>query len=119
MDSVQTSWVVYCNNCNMAMEDEHYHCSICDHGDYDLCPSCVESGIHCPGSGHWMVKRFVKNGSVVNSNTERLTPKRSSPRLKLFRSGNLSSLPEPAIAASKVSQHTHFFEFKFDILSPA
>lgn len=76
MESVQTSWVVYCNNCNMAMEDEHYHCSICDHGDYDLCPSCVETGIHCPGSGHWMVKRFVKNGSVVNSNTERLTPKK-------------------------------------------
>ncbi|KAJ4360878.1 uncharacterized protein N0V89_001446 [Didymosphaeria variabile] len=77
MENVQTSWVVYCNNCNMAMEDEHYHCSICDHGDYDLCPSCVESGIHCPGSGHWMVKRFVKNGSVVNSNTERLTPRKS------------------------------------------
>ncbi|KAF2449953.1 hypothetical protein P171DRAFT_351305 [Karstenula rhodostoma CBS 690.94] len=76
MENVQTSWVVYCNNCNIAMEDEHYHCSICDHGDYDLCPSCVESGIHCPGSGHWMVKRFVKNGSVVNSNTERLTPKK-------------------------------------------
>ncbi|KAF9741816.1 hypothetical protein PMIN03_002049 [Paraphaeosphaeria minitans] len=76
METVQTSWVVYCNNCNIAMEDEHYHCSICDHGDYDLCPSCVESGIHCPGSGHWMVKRFVKNGSVVNSNTERLTPKK-------------------------------------------
>ncbi|OAG06422.1 uncharacterized protein CC84DRAFT_1164689 [Paraphaeosphaeria sporulosa] len=76
METVQTSWVVYCNNCNIAMEDEHYHCSICDHGDYDLCPSCVESGIHCPGSGHWMVKRFVKNGSVVNSNTERLTPRK-------------------------------------------
>lgn len=75
MDTAQSSWVVYCNNCNMALEDEHYHCSICDHGDYDLCQSCVDSGIHCPGSGHWMVKRFVKNGSVVNSTTERVGPK--------------------------------------------
>lgn len=75
METLQTSWVVYCNNCNLPMENEHYHCSICDHGDYDLCPSCVDSGIHCPGSNHWMVKRFVKNGCVVNSTTERIPPK--------------------------------------------
>jgi next-to-BRCA1 protein 1 len=71
----QCSWVVYCNNCNNAMEHEHFHCSICDNGDYDLCPSCVDNGIHCPGSGHWMVKRFVQNGAVVNSTTERVGPK--------------------------------------------
>ncbi|KAH9873160.1 hypothetical protein J1614_005558 [Plenodomus biglobosus] len=70
-----TSWVVYCNNCNHPMEDEHFHCSVCDGGDYDLCPDCVDSGIHCPGKGHWMVKRFVKNGCVVNSTTQRIPPK--------------------------------------------
>jgi next-to-BRCA1 protein 1 len=57
------------------MEDEHFHCSVCDGGDYDLCPACVDTGIHCPGAGHWMVKRFVKNGCVVNSTTERVGPK--------------------------------------------
>ncbi|KAH7082145.1 hypothetical protein FB567DRAFT_530672 [Paraphoma chrysanthemicola] len=70
-----TSWVVYCNNCNHPMEDEHYHCSVCDGGDYDLCLACVDTGIHCPGTGHWMVKRFVKNGCVVNSTTQRIAPK--------------------------------------------
>jgi next-to-BRCA1 protein 1 len=70
-----TAWVVYCNNCNHPMDDEHFHCSVCDGGDYDLCPACVDSGIHCPGSGHWMVKRFVKNGNVVNSTTQRIPPK--------------------------------------------
>jgi next-to-BRCA1 protein 1 len=70
-----SAWVVYCNNCNHPMDDEHFHCSVCDGGDYDLCPSCVDSGIHCPGSGHWMVKRFVKNGCVVNSTTQRIPPK--------------------------------------------
>lgn len=73
--STCTSWVVYCNNCNNPMEDEHFHCGVCDGGDYDLCPACVDNGIHCPGSGHWMVKRFVKNGSVVNSTTQRIPPK--------------------------------------------
>ncbi|KAF2114634.1 hypothetical protein BDV96DRAFT_600592 [Lophiotrema nucula] len=71
----QCSWVVFCNNCSQPMEDEHFHCSICDHGDYDLCPPCVNAGTHCPGAGHWMVKRFVKNGCVVNSTTERVGPK--------------------------------------------
>lgn len=75
METLQTSWVVYCNNCNLPMENEHYHCSICDQGDYDLCGACVDSGIHCPGPNHWMVKRFVKNGCVVNSTTERVAPK--------------------------------------------
>lgn len=57
------------------MEDDHFHCSVCDGGDYDLCPSCVDAGVHCPGKGHWMVKRFVKNGCVVNSTTQRIPPK--------------------------------------------
>lgn len=70
-----TSWVVYCNNCNHPMEDEHFHCSICDGGDYDLCPACIGNGIHCPGQDHWMVKRFVRNGCVINSTTQRLAPK--------------------------------------------
>lgn len=74
-NNVCTSWVVYCNNCNHPMEDEHFHCSVCDGGDYDLCPACVDNGVHCPGKGHWMVKRFVKNGSVVNSTTQRIPPK--------------------------------------------
>jgi len=70
-----TAWVVYCNNCNHPMEDEHFHCGVCDGGDYDLCPACVDTGVHCPGTGHWMVKRFVKNGCVVNSTTQRIPPK--------------------------------------------
>ncbi|KAF2201814.1 hypothetical protein GQ43DRAFT_440240 [Delitschia confertaspora ATCC 74209] len=73
--SSSSSWVVFCNNCNEPMENEHFHCGICDGGDYDLCPTCVDARVHCPGYGHWMVKRFVKNGIVVNSTTERIGPK--------------------------------------------
>ncbi|KAF2458488.1 hypothetical protein BDY21DRAFT_370727 [Lineolata rhizophorae] len=70
------SWSVYCNNCDRPMTDEHYHCSICDDGDYDLCRSCVDKGVHCPGEGHWLIKRFIRSGKVVNSKTEKVAPKK-------------------------------------------
>lgn len=68
-------WVVYCNSCDKAMENEHFHCSICEDGDYDLCPTCVDASVHCPGDDHWLVKRFVVDGIVENSTTERIAPK--------------------------------------------
>ena len=70
--SAQGQWSVYCNNCDTAMYDAHYHCSICDGGDYDLCEACISSGQLCPGEGHWLIKRSIKNGKVVTSTTERI-----------------------------------------------
>lgn len=72
---VANTYSVYCNQCNHPIPDEHYHCSTCDEGDYDLCQDCVDSGILCGGEGHWMIKRFVKNGKVINSTTETIAPK--------------------------------------------
>jgi next-to-BRCA1 protein 1 len=69
------SWSVFCNACDKPMANEHYHCNVCDDGDYDLCETCVAAGIHCPGESHWLIKRFVKNGQVINSTTEKLVPK--------------------------------------------
>jgi len=70
--SAQGQWSVYCNNCDNAMYDAHYHCSICDGGDYDLCETCISSGQLCPGEGHWLIKRSIKDGKVVTSTTERI-----------------------------------------------
>ena len=70
-----SSFSVYCNQCSQPIPDEHYHCSICDQGDFDLCQSCVDDGQLCFGEGHWMIKRFVKNGKVINSTTETIAPK--------------------------------------------
>jgi next-to-BRCA1 protein 1 len=72
-----SSFSVYCNNCNIPVPDAHYHCGICDDGDYDLCQTCIDSGVTCPGESHWMIKRFVENGKVINSTTETLAPKSS------------------------------------------
>jgi next to BRCA1 gene 1 protein len=83
------SWSVYCNNCDKPMANEHYHCSICDDGDYDLCSTCVDAGNHCPGERHWLIKRFVQNGKVINSTTEKIAPK---PKMEV------EAVPSPKLA---------------------
>jgi next-to-BRCA1 protein 1 len=66
---------VYCNNCNDSIPDVHYHCSTCDDGDFDLCQTCVNDGVLCGSEDHWLIKRFVNNGKVINSTTETIAPK--------------------------------------------
>ncbi|KAL5348714.1 hypothetical protein ACLOAV_006132 [Pseudogymnoascus australis] len=72
------NYSVYCNSCNVPIPDMHYHCDVCDNGDYDLCQGCMDKGVSCEGENHWMIKRFVKNGKVINSVTK-THPQRSSP----------------------------------------
>jgi next to BRCA1 gene 1 protein len=70
------SWSVYCNNCDKNMLNEHYHCNICDEGDYDLCVECKDQGVHCRGEGHWLIKRFLDTrGTVISSTTETVGPR--------------------------------------------
>ncbi|KAJ5965961.1 Zinc finger ZZ-type [Penicillium waksmanii] len=67
-----------CNNCGRSIANEHYHCSICEYGDYDLCPQCVDAGASCRGEGHWLIKRVVEGGLVTNSTTEKIPPRQQS-----------------------------------------
>lgn len=73
--NIHGSYSVFCNECDQAIPGAHYHCSICDDGDFDLCQSCVDAGFLCGGEGHWLIKRVVKNGKVINSVTETIAPK--------------------------------------------
>jgi len=77
--AVGGAWQVFCNNCDKPMSDaHHFHCSICDNGDYDLCQACVNNGASCQGEEHWLIKRVVQqDGKVVNSITETLAPRSS------------------------------------------
>ncbi|KAL1966005.1 hypothetical protein VTN77DRAFT_4945 [Rasamsonia byssochlamydoides] len=75
-DSPTTAFCIDCNNCGRSIPGEHYHCSICDDGDYDLCPACVDAGVTCHGEDHWLIKRLVQNGIVTNSTTETIAPRR-------------------------------------------
>ncbi|PLB51717.1 ZZ type zinc finger domain protein [Aspergillus steynii IBT 23096] len=68
-------YCIDCNHCGRSIPNEHYHCSICENGDYDLCLECVDNGVTCPDEGHWLIKRGVKDGVVTNSTTEKVPPR--------------------------------------------
>lgn len=72
------AFCIDCNNCGQSIPNEHYHCSICDSGDYDLCQDCVNRGALCPGQGHWLIKRIVQDGILTNSTTETIAPRKES-----------------------------------------
>jgi len=89
---------VYCNHCGSAIPDEHYHCSTCDDGDFDLCQHCIDNGVLCGGEDHWMIKRYVKNGQVINSTTQTIAPK---PKALFSESKATLVSEEPKIAATR------------------
>lgn len=70
-----SNFAVCCNHCERTVPDAHYHCSTCDNGDFDLCPACVEGGVTCYNSDHWLLKRFVRGDVIMVSTTERVSPK--------------------------------------------
>ncbi|KAG9770668.1 hypothetical protein KCU88_g6567, partial [Aureobasidium melanogenum] len=75
-DFPSASYSIDCNNCGMTVPNEHYHCGICENGDFDLCKPCVDAGVTCNGEEHWLLKRTIRNGVVVPSTTETLPPKK-------------------------------------------
>lgn len=82
-----------CNHCGTGVPDAHYHCSICDDGDYDLCQKCIDAGVLCPGEGHWLIKRTVSDGRIKYNITETIAP-RKIPE------------PEPQVELSSTREHT-------------
>ena len=72
------SFTICCNNCDTPIPDAHWHCSICERGDFDLCQDCIEKGCLCHSEDHWLIKRFVKGGKVINSTTETIAPKKAT-----------------------------------------
>lgn len=101
-----------CNVCKRSITDEHYHCSICEGGDFDMCPECVSAGLSCFQEGHWLIKRGVVNGVVTNSTTETI-PSRSmaygqdDKSVPAGMSLKAQSVPEPVteMAASTTPSH--------------
>jgi next to BRCA1 gene 1 protein len=75
-DLLSGAFCIDCNNCGKSIPDEHYHCGICDDGDFDLCSSCIAADVTCDGEGHWLIKRRIQNGLLVSSVTETIPPKK-------------------------------------------
>ncbi|KAI5299712.1 Cell differentiation protein RCD1 [Ascosphaera pollenicola] len=84
-DSNNPCWVD-CNKCGKRTSECHYHCDECDNGDFDLCPFCIDSGATCHDNSHFLVKRFMRDGLVVNqaklSNTAAASPQTTNEPLK-------------------------------------
>lgn len=100
---------VYCNSCNATTSDLHFHCSTCDDGDFDLCQSCVDKGVSCDSDEHWLIKRFVQNGQVINSTTEKVP---SKPKDKMIATAE--EVPEePAATRTCNSCISEFSEDQF------
>ncbi|CAJ2502828.1 Uu.00g102220.m01.CDS01 [Anthostomella pinea] len=89
-------FTVCCNSCDRAVPSAHFHCSICDDGDFDLCQDCVTRGITCYGEGHWLIKRTIADGQIKCSTTH-IAPKLDRP------AGTNSTPPSTSAAASAFS----------------
>ncbi|KAI0101760.1 hypothetical protein GGR51DRAFT_529272 [Nemania sp. FL0031] len=90
-EGVKLPFTVCCNSCDRAVPEAHFHCSICDDGDFDLCQDCVNRGISCYGDGHWLIKRTVVNGDIKCSSTHIAPKSIRPPTTKLTPSPAVSS----------------------------
>ena len=93
--STGSTFYINCNSCGRSIPDEHHHCSICEDGDYDLCTDCVKT--ECCADGHWMIKRSVKDGIILNSFTETVT-KSAKPSAKV--QGNVEEQANVGVQAN-------------------
>ena len=75
-DLLTVTYYIECSNCGRAIGDEHYHCGICNDGDFDLCSLCIAADVTCDGEGHWLIKRRIQSGRLVSSVTETIAPKK-------------------------------------------
>jgi len=86
-------YAIYCNACDDAISDaHHFHCGECDNGDFDLCQKCVDKGVHCETEDHWLIKRIVSDGKVINSTTKiisRTAEMAGQRKMKAEDSGNV------------------------------
>jgi hypothetical protein len=76
------TYAIFCDSCDGNIYDVHYHCGICDKGDYDLCQACVGRGTHCKDSSHWLIKRTLTGGTIVSSVTESIKAKAPEPAVE-------------------------------------
>lgn len=95
------TFAVCCNSCERTIPDAHYHCATCDDGDFDLCQSCVNEGISCYSTEHWLIKRTVVNGQFIHSTTETIAPKRTAKT-----SEKKEPAPKPASAPAPAPRAT-------------
>lgn len=76
--AIRTPFPICCNNCANVIPNTHWHCSICDDGDFDLCANSVKKKVLYNAPGHCLIKWFLDGEKVLNSTTETLAPKKDT-----------------------------------------
>jgi hypothetical protein len=63
---------ITCDNCDTRIPDSenHYHCSVCLDGDFDLCETCIDGGVTCGNENHGLFKRGVQGNDYINIGEE-------------------------------------------------
>ena len=57
---------IHCDECGSLSSQDHYHCNICEEGNFNLCPTCVSHGVHCWYTQHKMIRRVLRDGILVD-----------------------------------------------------
>ena len=87
-DTLPDEYRITCNKCQVYIPNEHYHCSVCDAGDFHLCQSCFDRGVTCDSKDHWLIKRYIKGDQIISSINETIAFKKHTggppctPRIK-------------------------------------
>ncbi|KAL8687706.1 MAG: hypothetical protein Q9224_005074, partial [Gallowayella concinna] len=100
---VAGSFTICCNRCQANIPDAHWHCSSCNAGDFDLCGACIDQGVLCHSEDHWLIKRSIKSGKVVNSTTETIPPKskKVEPKREVSAVSATQAAPQSAVDVLK------------------
>lgn len=54
-----------------AIDEASFHCNICNNGDFDLCMSCYDTGIHCYEENH-LFNSFEDRECVYDGNSDQV-----------------------------------------------
>ena len=57
---------VWCDECDELTTDVHFHCNLCESGDYDICQACFERGRRCLVPEHQLVKRARSKYDLID-----------------------------------------------------
>jgi ankyrin repeat protein len=63
--------LIYCNvgRHQIPNADVHYHCDVCENGNFDVCQTCAGRATCCINESHKLIKRYVVDGNVVGVDT--------------------------------------------------
>ncbi|KAF2799354.1 hypothetical protein K505DRAFT_294860 [Melanomma pulvis-pyrius CBS 109.77] len=56
----------YCSCCKANLKSQSFfHCSVCNEGDFDICQSCYNRGLHCGDKEHMLVQFEYQDSSFA------------------------------------------------------